>query len=114
LKAQQPVIFNAALYGCIMFKFLFEHFHNLAELWWVDAVSIFPLLFQKIIQPQLGGGPNVVCRLFRIFFAVYFNFPKIVSADNVLKQMRHFRKRAPLAVFRQVVLELPGTRLFTM
>src|ERR1035438_5780120 len=28
--------------------------------------------------------------------SVNFNFPKVISADNVLKQMRHFRKRAPL------------------
>jgi hypothetical protein len=27
-----------------------------------------------------------------------FDFPKAVIADNVLEQMRYFRKRAPLAV----------------
>jgi hypothetical protein len=37
-------------------------------------------------------------------FAVHFDFPKVVSANNVLKQMRRFRKRAPLSIFWEGVL----------
>jgi hypothetical protein len=29
--------------------------------------------------------------------AICFDFPKVVPANNVLEQMRHFRRRAPLA-----------------
>jgi hypothetical protein len=70
------------------------------------------MLLQKIIQLQLRGCPNRRLQTLPDRFAVNFDFPKVVSADNVLEQMRHFRKRAPLSIAGKMFLSLPGTRLF--
>jgi hypothetical protein len=44
--------------------------------------------------------------------AIYFDFPKVVSANNVLQQMRRFRKRAPLFIFGESVFLAFGNLAF--
>lgn len=43
---------------------------------------------------------NLSQRAWRV--AVDFNFPKAIATDNVLRQMRHVRERAPLVFFTSV------------
>ena len=54
------------------------------------------MLLENDVESQLRGGPNSRFQIPSDRLAINFNLTNIVSADNVLEQMRHFRKRAPL------------------
>jgi hypothetical protein len=96
------VSFALGLDGGVMLKLPLEQFHRLLEFWRVNLVPVLPMLLQEIIQPQLRGGPHGSLQTPTNGLAVNFDFAKIVPADNVLQQMRHFGKRAPFAVGGQV------------
>ena len=85
----------AGLHGRIVRPFIVKKLHRFTEFRRVNLVPVHPLRFQKAVQLQLGRCLQTQ----RNRPADNFNFPKAVSADNVLQPMRHFRKRAPLAVF---------------
>jgi hypothetical protein len=67
-----------------MLKLPLEQFHRLTEFWRVNPVPVFPMLLQKIIQPQLSGCPNRGLQTPPNRLPVNFDFAKVVSADNVL------------------------------
>ena len=61
------------------------------------------MLLQKIGQPQLGCCPNVGFETFANDLAADFNSAIVIAVADVLQQVRHLGKRAPLAVFGQVL-----------
>jgi len=68
-----------------------------------EMAAGFLILFQKIGQPQLGCCPNFGLETFANDLAADFNSAIIIAVAAVLQQVRHLGKRAPLAVFGQVL-----------
>jgi hypothetical protein len=64
--------------------------------------TVFLKLFQKIGQPQLGSCPNVGFETFANDLAADFNSAIVIAVADVLQQVRHLGKWAPLAVFGHV------------
>jgi len=56
------------------------------------------MLHEELIQIQLLRCPHGCLQTLPDRLALNFNFPKVVSADNVLQQMWQFRERALLAI----------------
>ena len=111
-EAPEAIFFTRLLKRSVMFKLRLEPFHRFTEFRRGNLVPVFPMFLEEIIQFQLPGRADRGLQALPDHFSVNFNFPKVIPADNVLEQMRHFRKRAPLAIAGQVFLAFPGTRLF--
>jgi hypothetical protein len=63
----------------------------------------FLMLLQKIDQPQLGCYPTVGFETFTNGLATDLNSAIVTPVADVLQQVRHLGKRAPLAVLGQVL-----------
>jgi hypothetical protein len=57
------------------------------------------MIFQKVGQPQLCGGPNIRFQALTNDLAADLYSAIIIAVADVLQQMRHFRERAPFAIF---------------
>jgi hypothetical protein len=80
-------------------EFPFEHFHDIAEFWRVNAAAIFPLCLQEIVQPELRRRPNGCLQTFPHVAPFYFDLSKIVSAHTVCSRCGTFGNERPLPSF---------------
>ena len=63
------------------------------------------------IIPRHPSNALIGIKTFANVLAVYVDWGIVVAVADVLQQMRHLGKRAPLAVFGQVFLPFSGLRL---
>ncbi len=70
----------------------------------------FLVFFEKVGQTELGGCPNVGFETLANDLAPDLDPAIVVAVADVLQQVWHFRKRAPLSVLGQVSFSLSGAR----
>lgn len=114
MKTQKAIFFATGFERRGVFKLPLERIHHLAEFRCINFVSIPPFVLQEIVQFDLRRCPHLGLQALTEGPSVHVYFAKVISAWNVLKQMRHFRKRPPVAVFRQMIFALSGTRVFLL
>jgi hypothetical protein len=93
-EAPEAIFFTRLLKRSVMFKLRLEPFHRFTEFRRGNLVPVFPMFLEEIIQFQLPGRADRGLQALPDHFSVNFNFPKVIPADNVLQQVRDFRKRA--------------------
>lgn len=102
-KTPEPVSLALRLDRRIALKVPFEEVHRLSEYRRREMAAGFLMVFQEIGQPQLGCCPNVGFETFANDLADDFNSAIVIAVADVLQQVRHLWKRAPLAIFGQVL-----------
>ncbi|MGD0261162.1 MAG: hypothetical protein ABSD29_15230 [Verrucomicrobiota bacterium] len=75
----------------------------------MDASLLLSL--EKTRQSQLGRCPDCGFKALPYHLAADFNSAIVISVADVLQQVRHLGKRAPLAITGQVLFPFAGVRL---